>query len=191
MRIQRDTRLALLTALTVALLGLIACNSGEREAFVQLAKSATSKVSGAVGRETGDIKVTSSEVSSLASRYGASADDVTAVAGQADTYRGWWLPQESIDRMAEAAKAAKDNKAVSAGVGVACDWMTGNITNPDQFRDSVAKAAAGMADTDANAFRKATLDLTNELADIKTQGSPQDKAAAALLCYVYQVPAVK
>lgn len=180
----------MLTAVTIALLGLTHC-AGERLAIVQLAKGATSKVSGALGQETGEIKLASSDVSSLASRYGASADDVTAVAGQADKYRGWSLPQETVDRMAEAAKTAKDDKAVSAGVGVACDWMMGNITTPAQFRNSVAKAGAAMTYTDLVAFREASSDLAEQLTTIKDQGSPKDKAAAALLCYVYQVIPVK
>ncbi|MBG0738041.1 hypothetical protein IV500_01135 [Paeniglutamicibacter antarcticus] len=130
-------------------------------------------------------------MSSLASRYGAAAEDVTAVTGQADTYRGWSLPQKTVDHMADAAKMAKDNEAISAGVGVACDWMMGNITTPAQFRNSVAKAGIGMTYTDLVAFRAATSDLAEELTTIKDQGSPKDKAAAALLCYVYQAVPVK
>jgi hypothetical protein len=190
LRRQPVARLTLLTTLIVLLLGLTACPGG-RQAFVQLAKSATSKVSGAVGREAGEIKINSSEVSSLASQYGTSSDDVTAIASKADTYQGWSLPQESIDRMAEAAKAAKDNKAVSAGVGVACDWMTGNINSSDQFQSSLAKAAAGMTYSDWIAFREASTDLATQLKTIRAQGSPQDKVAAALLCYAYQVPTIK
>lgn len=191
MRRQPDAKLAVLTAVTIAVIGSAGCNTGEREAAVQLAKGAVSKVSSSLGRQTGEIKVASSEVSSLASRYGASTDEVTAVAGQADTYQGWLIPQARVDRMAEAAKAVKNDKAVSAGVGVACDWMAGKITNPAQFQNSVTSAAIGMAYTDAVAFQEATTDLAEKLTTIKAQGSPEDKAAAALLCYAYQVVPVK
>ncbi|MBP1235308.1 hypothetical protein JOE40_000776 [Arthrobacter sp. PvP102] len=176
--------------MTIALTGLARYNTGEREAAVQLAKGAVSKVSSSLGRETAEIKVASSDVSSLASWYGASAEEVTAVAGQADTYQGWSMPRARVDRMAEAAKAEKNDKAVSAGVGVACDSMAGKITSPAQFQNSVT-SAIGMTYTDAVAFQEATTDLAEKLATIKAQGSPEDKAAAALLCYAYPVVPVK
>lgn len=180
-------RLAALAAVAAVLAGLPACNGGER----QLARNAAAKVFGSLGKETGEIKVAAAEVDFLASRSGASADDVSVVAGEADNYRGWTVPQKRVDRMAEIAREVKDDKIVSAGVGVACDRMTGKITDPATFQDSVLSATAGMAYTDAYAFREATNGLAEDLAQIKSQGTPRDKVAAGLLCYAYQVVPAK
>jgi hypothetical protein len=180
-----------LTALAVILLGLPACNGAERQGAIQLARGAASKVFGSVGRETGEIKAAASEVDTMASRYGASAEEVSAVAGTADNYQGWTVPQQSVDRIAALARDVKNDKVVSAGVGVACDWMSGKITDPATFQNSVASAAVGMAASDAYSFREATNDLAGKLAGIRSQGSSQDKAAAAWLCYAYQVVPVK
>lgn len=179
-------RLTALAAAT-AVLVLPACNGGER----QLARNAAAKVFGSLGKETREIRVAASEVDTLASRYGASADDVSAVAGAADNYQGWTVPQGRIDRMAEVARAVKDDKVVSAGVGVACDWMSGKITDPAAFQDSVVSATVGMAYSEAYAFREATNGLAEDLAQIKSQGTPRDKVAAGLLCYAYEVVPAK
>jgi hypothetical protein len=163
MRKQPGARVAALTAVAAVVLGLTACTGGEREAVVQLATSATSKVSSAVGRDTGEIKVAASDASDLASRFHTSAEEVTAVAGQADNYSGWLIPQASADRMAEIAKAAKKNKAVSAGVDIACAWAAGEIKSTEQFHSSVVDATVGMAYNDAYAFRAATEQLADGL----------------------------
>jgi hypothetical protein len=187
MRKQPGARVAALTAVAAVVLGLTACTGGEREAVVQLAKSATSKVSSAVGRDTGEIKVAASDASDLASRFHTSAEEVTAVAGQADNYSGWLIPQASADRMAEIAKAAKKNKAVSAGVDIACAWAAGEIKSTEQFHSSVVDATVGMAYNDAYAFRAATEQLADRLTKMQTEGTSKDKAAAALFCYGYSV----
>ena len=121
-------------ALTVVIFGAAAaCNPGQSEGAIQLTRGAAAKVFGSLGRETGEIKAASSEVPGLAARYGASADQITAVAGTADTYQGWRVPQERIDRMVAAARNVKDNAAVSAGVGIACDWMAGKLRTRPSF----------------------------------------------------------
>lgn len=191
MRQQPGSRFAVFSAVAVVALALTACTGGEREAAVQLAKSATSKVSSAVGHDTGEIKVSASDAARLASRYHTSSEEVTAVAGQADNYSGWSLPQASADRMAEIAKAAKKNKAVSAGVDIACAWAAGEINSPDQFQSSVAGATAGMAYNDAYAFQTATQQRAERLTQMQADGTAQDKAAAALFCYGYAVVQVE
>ncbi|KQN95083.1 hypothetical protein [Arthrobacter sp. Leaf69] len=188
MRTKPLTRTTALIVFTAVIFGTAAsCNPGQSESAIQLTRGAASKVFGSLGRETGEIKAATSVVPDLAARYGASADEVAAVAATADNYQGWRLPQQRIDRMVAAAENAKDNAAVSAGVDVACDWMAGDISTPDAFNESVAAAAAGMLQSDADAFRDATVDLADDLAEIKAEGSPADKAAAVWLCYAYGV----
>jgi hypothetical protein len=169
-------------ALTACLLLLPAC-AEER----QLAQAAAAKIFGSLGKQPGEIKLATSQVNTVASKYGASAERVAAVAGNADTYQGWKDPQGIIDRMAAIALDAHDNKAVSAGVGVACDYMAGEIKDSGTFQKSVAAAAAGMTYSQAYAFRAATTDLANKLAKNKAAGSPDDKAAAAWVCYGYSI----
>jgi hypothetical protein len=186
MRKQPRAVLTLLTALAFVPLLLTACH-GE----LKLAPGAASKVFQAVGRNTGEIEVAESEVSRIANQYLVSKEEVAAVAGQADSYRGWSATQSRVDKMAQIAKAAKDNKAVSAGVDVACDWMAGEIAAQDQFWDSVVEAAEGMTDTELGAFWKATGELADQLTEMQEEGTAKDKAAAALFCYAYSVAPAK
>jgi hypothetical protein len=183
--------LTLLTALTICLLCVSGCNSGERQTIIQLARSAAQKVFGSLGRETGEIKVASSVMADQAALYGVSAESVTAVAGTADTQHGWTWPQLSIDQMADFAKEAKNNKVVSAGVGIACDGMAGKLQDQEQKVASLNSALVGMAYNDQVSFHAANKDLVEKLAYIKKEGSPPDKAAAVWLCYAYQVIPVK
>ncbi|QDY91126.1 hypothetical protein E7Y32_13605 [Arthrobacter sp. UKPF54-2] len=190
MRFHQTTRLAVLIALPLLLMGPTACTPAAQKGAVQLTRGAASKVLRSLGRDAGEIQAASSELPGLASRYGASAEEVTAVAGSADNYQGWRVPQGSIDRMVATARTVKNNKAVSAGVGVACDWMAGDVTSRAEFQQSVVNAAAGMTYDDARAFADATTDLAKKLGEIRASGTSQDKAAAAWLCYAYQVTPV-
>ncbi len=164
------------TALTVCLFLLPACTAGQAEDVIQLARGASTKVFGSLGRGTGEIKAASSDVRTFASRYGTSADQVAAVAANADTYRGWTVPQRSIDRMVA---AAKNDKVVAGGVSIACEWMEGKLTSWAAFQSSLMSAVAGSVYNDAYAYHKATEDLAKDLAANKNQGSKEDKAAAA------------
>jgi hypothetical protein len=182
MRNRPGAILAVLTALTVIPASLTACH-GE----LKLAQGAASKALQSVGKNTGEITVAESEVSRIASKYLVSKEEVAAVAGQADSYRGWSAPQSRVDKMAQIARAAKDNEAVSGGVDVACDWMAGEITTPDQFWDSVVGVAQGMTDNELDAYWKATGELADSLKEMQEEGTSRDKTAAALFCYTYSV----
>lgn len=186
MRNQPVTRLLSAAVLAAALAGLPACTSGQREAVLQLGRGAASKVSQSVGHDAGEITAGASQARQLAEQYGASADEVAAVAESADRYQGWINPQSSIDDMAAAARAAKENRLVSAGVSVACDWMAGKLTNQFQLQKSIGSATQGMLMSQQQAFRSATTDLAEKLAFIKAKGTEQDKAAAVWVCYAYQ-----
>jgi hypothetical protein len=61
--------------------------------------------------------------------------------------------------------------------------MAGDISTPDEFNESVMMAAAGMLQSDADAFPEATVDLT----EIMKEGEPADEAAVVWLCYAYEV----
>lgn len=182
MRSRPGVKLTLLALLTAIPVFLTACH-GE----LKLAQGAASKAFQSVGKNTGEITVAESEVSQIASKYLVSKEEVAAVAGQADSYRGWSAPQSRVDKMAQIAKAAKDNEAVSVGVDVACDWMKGEITTQDQFWASVVEAADGMTDSELEAFWKAAGELADELKEMAEKGTAKDKAAAALFCYTYSV----
>lgn len=185
MRNQPATCLVSAAVLAVVLAGLPACTQGQREAVLELGSGAVSKVSRSVGHDAGEIKAGTNQVGEFASQYGASADEVAAVAKSADSYEGWIRPQVSIDEMAAAARAAKGNKFVSAGVSVACDWMAGKVTNKVEFQKAVGSAMQGMLMTQQQAFREATTDLAGKLAFIKAKGTEKDKAAAVWICYAY------
>lgn len=178
MRTQQRAGRTLAAILAAAPLALTAC--GE----LKLAEGAAAGVFHAVGENTGEIKVTASEV---ARRYHASESEVAVVASQADRYSGWTDPQSSVERMAAIALAVKRNKAVSAGVDVACKWGQGEITTPAQFQSALTSATTGMLASDAQAFRDASAELATRLKRIKSQGSPKDQAAAALFCWGYSV----
>jgi hypothetical protein len=182
MRNRPGAILTLLASLAVIPVSLTACH-GE----LKLAQGAASKALQSVGKNTGEITVAESEVSRIASKYLVSKEEVAAVAGQADRYRGWSVPQSQVDKMAQIARDAHDNDAVSGGVDVACDWMAGEITTPDQFRDSVVEAAQGMTDSELQAFWKATGELADKLKEMQEEGASEDKTAAALFCYTYSV----
>ncbi|OAE01602.1 hypothetical protein [Arthrobacter sp. OY3WO11] len=182
MRSRLGIKLTLLASLAVIPVSLTACH-GE----LKLAQSAASKAYQSVGKNTGDITVSESEVSRIASKYLVPTEEVAAVAGQADNYRGWSVPQSRVDKMAQIAKAAKNNEAVSAGVDVACDWMKGEITTQDQFLASVVEAAKGMTDSELQAYWKAVGELADQLTEMMEEGTAKDKAAAALFCYTYSV----
>lgn len=174
----RRAGLTLVTALAVAASVLTACGG------LKLADNAASQVFSTVGKNTGEIKVAASDV---ARKYHVPETEVAAVAGQVDSYSGWTAPQSSVNRMATIAIDAKNNKAISAGVDVACKWGLGEITTQQQFQTAVASATVGMLATDAIAFREATAELATRLKKIQTEGSSNDKVAGALFCYGYSV----
>lgn len=179
MHTQRGAGLTLVATLAALAVVLTAC-----AVEVKLAEGAASQVFHAVGESTGEIKVAASKV---ASRYHASESEVAAVASQADRYSGWTDPQSAADRMVNIAFAVKRNKAVSAGVDVACKWGLREIDTPAKFNDGVASATAGMLASDAKAFRDATAELAKRLRKIQDEGSPTNMAAAAWFCYGYAV----
>lgn len=147
---------------------------------------AASKVSRSVGHDAGEITAGLSRAKQLAAEYGTSDNDIATVAGSADSYPGWIRPQSSIDEMASAARTARDNRLVSAGVSVACDWMAGKLPNRARLQDSISSVIQGMLMGQQQAFQAATTDLAEKLAFIKANGTEEDKAAALWLCFAYE-----
>lgn len=151
---------------------------------VKLGTGATSQVLRTVGQSTGEISASADDIARQSRLYGVSQDAFTSVAQNADATSGWTTAQA---RVVNIYRITKDDKATQVAVSLGCDGLTGKLTSTAEIRESLSGAIEGLFKDQLENLVQSTKDLQENLDRIRRTGTEKDRAAAAWLCYAYQV----
>ena len=160
---------------------LVGCGPAASGA-VKVAGGAVDDAASVLGASRQTVALTGDDVSRLAGQARVSDDAIQSVAPRVNSQPLWNRSMRAARNVA----VHTEGEVRALAISVACDAVNGKVHTYQDLYGSLAGHLQGMSATRVQSVAEATLQLWQNLYTAYTSDYPEERAAAAILCYTFQ-----